>query len=253
MIEQISNSLEVFSLEKEKDMQSAVNAVLEGKIAILRVGSVFSFILNPQIPEIIDRFNILKERQSSQTMSVVCTYEKAKQIVDKNRVNKDFFNLNADFCSKVIVRIPIDAAHLHSFPYNTQDGTIQFLDFEKAHPLRNAFKEELTKRGCEFLSITSANLHGAPTIDDIESAKKLAVFFNMKASFLSMNNLETMVVDIPTDKNDHKGSFIILSFCNPHAIEVKRLANKTDREFTEKHLKELFATVHTETPLKYSL
>lgn len=253
MIEKIVSNIEVFSLSEKEDIQSAVNAVMDGKITLLRAGSVFSFILNPNIAGLIDRFNILKERHNTQTMSVVCTYEKAKQIVDKKRVNEDFFRLSADFCSKVIVRIPMVDTVNPSFSYNTQDGTVQFLSFEKAHPIRNIFQEELAKRGCEVISITSGNLHGAPTIEDFESAKILAALFNMKSVFLGMPDLQTVVTDIPTDKGGHKGSYIILSFCNKNAIEVKRLANKSDREFTEKYLKELFTKFNFQTPLVYAL
>jgi hypothetical protein len=96
-------------------------------------------------------------------------------------------------------------------------------------------------------------MSGAPTIEDVESAKMLAVLFNVKASFLGMTGVETVVTDIPSDHGEHNGSYAILSFCSPKAIEVKRLVNKMDREGTERHLKALFAKVHTQTPLEYAL
>lgn len=253
MTEKVGTNVEIFLLDEKDKVKTAVDAVMDGKIMLLRVGSVFSFILNPNIAGIINKFNILKERHYAQTMSVVCTYEHAKRIVDRNKVNEDFFRISADLCSKVIVRIPVDTTATLPFPYNTQDDTMQFLNFEKAHPIRRAFLEELAVRGCEYVSITSGNLHDAPTIEDFESAKMLAAVFNIKASFLGMHDLETVVADIPEDKCAHNGSYIILSFCNPKAIEVKRLANKTDRAFTERYLQELFKTVHTQTPLTYAL
>ena len=65
--------------------------------------------------------------------------------------------------------------------------------------------------------------------------------------------VRTVVTDIAGDGGAHKGSYIILSFCNPDAIEVKRLANKTDREFTERYIKELFADIPVKSPIIFSL
>lgn len=253
MIEKVSKCIEVFSLNENTEVKAVVDAVMGGNIILLRVGSVFSFILNPNIAGLIDKFNVLKERRKHQTMSVVCTYEQAKQIVDRSRVNEDFFRIPAYLCASVIVRIPVDTTITLPFPYNSQERTMQFLNFDEMHPIRNALREELSVRGCEYLSITSANLHGAPTIEDLEAAKLLAALFNIKASFLGMHDIQTVVADIPSDRNAHKGSYIIVSFCNPNAIEVKRLANKTDMEVTDRYLKELFANIPTQTPLVYAL
>jgi len=253
MVEKISTSIEVFSLIESAGVFPAVDAVVSGKIILLRVGSVFSFIFNPKIAGLEEKFNFLKEREKWQSLSVVCTYEQAKRIADRKRVNEDFFRIPASLRGRVIVRIPIDTTLALPFPYNESDGTMQFLDFEQTHPVHNAFRKELFDRGCEYLSITSGNLHGAPTVEDLASAKKLAAAFNIKTSFLEMRGVQTVVADIPSEKGFHRGSFIILSFGNPDAIEVKRLANKTDREFTERYLKELFAGIPTKTPLVYAL
>jgi len=161
--------------------------------------------------------------------------------------------LSAHFCGRVILRIPVDTSIAFPFQYNEEERNLKFIGFEETHPLRNDFRKEIAFRGCEYISITSANIHGAPTIEDLESAKLLAALFNIKASFLGMSGLKTVVADIPEDKGPHKGSYIILSFCNPKAIEIKRLANKRDRKVTERHLKELFANIDTKTPLVYSL
>jgi tRNA A37 threonylcarbamoyladenosine synthetase subunit TsaC/SUA5/YrdC len=253
MKENVSKAIEVFSLNELTDIKPAADAVMDGKITILKVGSVFSIIYNPNIAGLTNKICLLKERRKEQLMSVVCTYEQAKQFVDRSRVNEDFFRLSAEFCSKAIVRIPVDPAVTPPFPYCTDEGTVQFLTFETTHPMRNAFKEELAARGCEYISITSGNITGAPTIDDLESAKSLAAVFNIKAEFAGMTDVQTVVTDIPEDEGGHKGSYIILSFCNPNAIEVKRLANKTDRKVTEEYLKKLFAKVQTQTPLVYAL
>jgi len=253
MTEKVSKYIDVFSLNKKTDIEPVADAFMSGKITLLRVGPVFSLIINPNIEGLIDKLNVLKSRQKKQLMSVVCTYEQALKIVDKNRVNKDFFRLNPSFCSKAIIRIPVDTAIAPSFPYNSKEGSLQFLSFEETHPLRSAFSEEVAVRGCGYIAITSGNIGGAPTITDLEPAKDLALLLNLKASFLGMHDIQTVVADIPGDKGTHKGSYVILSFCNPDAIEVKRLANKTDREMTEKLLNELFPEVHTQTPLVYAL
>jgi len=214
---------------------------------------VYGLILNPNITGLVDKLNVLKGRKKEQLMSTVCTYEQARQIVDKNRVNEDFFRLSASFCSRAIIRIPVDTAFAPQFSYNSEEGSIQFLSFEEMNPLRTAFREEIAARGCGYIAITSGNISGAPTIEDLEPAKDLALLLNQKASFLGMPDIQTVVTDIPGDKGAHKGSYAILSFCNPNAIEVKRLVNKTDREMTEIFLKELFTEVHTQTPLIYAL
>ena len=253
MIEKVCTSVEVFTLVEEADIGPAVDMVLSGNITILRVGSVYSIVFDPRVAGLIDKVNVLKDRHKEQLFSLVCTYEQAIELVDRNRVNEDFFRLSARFCGRVIVRIPVDAAGPLPFPYNSDERTLQFLSFEHTHPVRDAFREELAARGCEYLSITSGNIHGAPTIEDLESAKMLAALFNIKASFLGMDDMQTIVTDIPGDTGAHKGSYIILSFCNPAAIEIKRLANKSDREVTERYLKELFADIETQTPLVYAL
>jgi len=253
MTEKVSKCIDVFSLSKKADIGPAADAFLSGKITLLRVGPVYGLILNPNITGLIDKLNKLKGRPIEKLMSVACTYEQAKKIVDKNRVNEDFFRLTANFCSRAIIRIPVDTAITLPFPYNVEEESLQFLSFEETHPLRNAFREEIAAGGCEYIAITSGNISDAPTIEDLEPAKDLALLFNLKASFLGMHDIQTVVTDIPGDKGAHKGSYIILSFCNPSAIEVKRLANKTDREMTERFLKELFTEVHTETPLVYAL
>ena len=239
MTEKISTRIDVFSLNTKNEIQPAVDAVMNGKITMLRVGSVFGLVFNPGIAGLQDKLNTLKGRKAGQLMSVVCTYEQAKQIVDKDRVNQDFFRISAYLCSKVITRIPVDPATTLPFQFNCEDETLQFLSFEQAHPIRNAFAEELNLRGCKFIAITSGNISGMPTIEDTETAKMLAALFNVKASFLGMPETKTVVTEIPEDRVAHRGSYIILSFCNREAIEVKRLANKTDRDVTERYIQEL--------------
>jgi len=252
-IEKIIETVEIFSLTENSDVTPVADAIMDGNITVLKVGSVYSIVFRPTSSGLKEKTTRLKGRSKGQYMSVVCTYEQAKQIVDRKQVNRDFFSLSEDFCSKILVRIPVDKTITLPFPYNSQEGTLQFLNFGKVHPLRCAFREELASRGCEYISITSGNIHSAPTIEELEPAKMLAVLFNITASFLGIHDTQTVVTDIPTDRGAHKGSFAILSFCNPDAIEIKRLANKVDREVTEKYLEELFTEVNTQTPLVFAL
>ena len=253
MIENICNDVKVYTLNDESEASPAADAVINGKITIVKNGSVYSIVYDPRIVDLTDKVNLLKGRKKEQSMSLVCTYEQGKKIVDRNRVNEDFFRLSPDFCSRVIIRIPVDIGGEMPFPYISDKGTCQFIDFANAHPVNGAFTKELAKRGCEYLSITSANINSEPTIEDLESAKKLAILFNQKALSLGMQGIETVVVDIPSNKGFYKGSYIILSFCEQSAIEVKRLANKKDREVTERQLTKMFANVQTMTPLVYAL
>ena len=253
MIERVSSNIEVFTLNEMSDINQAVDAITGGKITLLKVGSVFSFVYDPSVEGLTEKVSVLKGRRSDQMMSVVCAYEQAKQFADKDRINQDFFSLPPGFCGKVILNIPVKKDAGLPFPYNTKNDTTQFLSFEQTHPIREALLKALAERGCEYLSITSGNITGAPTIEDVGSAKQLAALINIKASFLGIEAAETVVTDIPADKGGHKGSFIILSFCDPEAIEVRRLANKADREVTERYLKELFSGIDTKTPLVYAV
>jgi len=253
MIEKVCMPVEVLTLNEMTDIKYAADIVMDGNITILRVGSVYSILFNPKTEGLINSVNLLKDRHKEQLYSLICTYEQAMQVVDKDKVNKDFFLISPYICSNAIIRIPVDTTLSLPFPYNTKDGTMQFLSFEEAHPLRNAYKEELSERGCVYASVTSGNIHDAPTIEELEPAKALAAYFNVKSSFLGMNDTKTVVTDIPGDYGSHKGSFVIISFCNPDAIEIKRLANKADREITQKHLQHLFSDINTQTPIVYAL
>jgi SepF-like predicted cell division protein (DUF552 family) len=55
MIERVSKSIEVFSLNEKTDLESAVDAIIDGKIVLMKVGSVFSFVFNPNIANLMDK------------------------------------------------------------------------------------------------------------------------------------------------------------------------------------------------------
>jgi len=253
MIEKICENVEVITLTKNSDVKCAADAIRNGKITLLNLGSVFTFVIDPAQDGLMDKFNLLKERGDRQILSLACTYEQAGNFVDKNRVNQDFFRLSEELASHAIVRIPVDLSLKIPFPYNEKDGTVQFLNIFHTHPMRKALMQELTAGGCEYLSITSGNVHGASTAEDLDSAKRLAALTNIKAAFFGMDSLSTVVTDVPNDKASHKGSYVILSFCNPDQIEIKRLANKADKSVTERHIEKLFEKTDFQTPLVYNL
>ena len=242
--------VDIITLRRAADAAIAVNALLAGKILIMKMGSIWGLFFNPQIPHLVDCLNKLKMREATQSLSLICTCEQAKKIADKERVNRDFYNITPDICRKVIVRFPLNTAINLPFPHNTDDGTAQFQSFESSHPILREIQRLLNIKGCLFLSGTSGNIHGSPAIETLTDAKRLAVLFNIEASFWELKT-ETIVVDIPSANGRNKGSFPIVGFSNPQAIEVMRLMNKTDRKMTEQYLTPILAEYGFETPLVY--
>ena len=244
--------IDVLTLHRKANVVHVVKALFAGKILIMKMGSIYGLFFNPQIPYLVDHLNKLKMRETTQSISLICTCAQAKKIADTSRVNHDFFKITPDMCRKMIVRFPINISLNLPFPYNKDNGTIQFQSFEAAHPILSELQSLLMIQGCPYLSGTSGNIHGAPTIETLADAKRLAVLFNIEASFWGLKT-ETIVVDIASATGDNKGSFPIVSFENQNAIEVKRLMNKTDRERTEHYLAPIFAEHKFETPLIYAV
>ena len=244
--------IDIITLRRKSDAANAVKALLAGKILVMKMGSIFGLFFNPQIPNLVDCLNKLKMREITQSLSLICTCAQAKKIADESRINSDFFRITPDMCRKVIVRFPIHTELDWPFPYNTDDGSVQFQSFEESHPILRELQKLLYTKGCPFLSGTSGNIHGSPTVETLADAKRLAVLFNIEASFWGLKT-ETIVVDIPSANGENKGSFPIIGFSNPNAIEVKRLMNKTDRELTERYLTPLLALQKFETPLIYTV
>jgi len=58
MLEKVSKCIEIFSLNEKAEVSPAVDAVMDGKITLLKVGQVYSFILNPNITGLADKFNL---------------------------------------------------------------------------------------------------------------------------------------------------------------------------------------------------
>ncbi|MDR1205475.1 MAG: Sua5/YciO/YrdC/YwlC family protein [Peptococcaceae bacterium] len=243
--------VDMITLRRPADAAKAVSALLAGKIAVMKMGSIWGLFFNPQIPRLADRLNQLKMREETQSFSLICTCGQAKEIADRERVNHDFYSITPDMCRKVIVRFPINTALNLPFPYNAGAGTVQFQSFEASHPILRELQRLLNAEGCPFLSGTSGNIHGAPAVETLADAKRLAALFNIEASFWGIKT-ETAVVDIPAASGENKGSFPIIGFNNPLAVEVQRLMNKTDRELTERYLASVFAGHPFETSLVYS-
>jgi len=253
MTEYMNVPLDIFSINDAKDVKAATDSLFAGQLSLLRVGSVFSFVLNPYIHGLVDNLNRLKERGKEQFMSIVCTYEQALSLVDTSRVNEDFYNINPFVCSNALIRFPIDTTKDIPFIYNEADGTVQFISFENTNPLRREYKNILYDAGCQYISITSGNVHNAPTIENIHDAKLLAAFMNIKAEFLGIPHQKTTITDIPDDHSLHKGSYIVLSFCNKEQVEIKRLANKGDAALTKNVLPILLKDVVFKTKLVYDI
>ena len=240
--------VDILTLRKQEDISQAVEALLSGKLAVMKIGSIFSLFFNPQCPGLADKLNRLKMREVSQSLSLLCTCEQAMSFADKQRVNPDFFSVTPGLCHKVLARFPVNTALDLPFPYNTENGTVQFYSFEAAHPLLWAFQQQLFASGCPCLSGTSANIHGAPTIETLSDAKRLAVLFNIETDFWSLG-IESVLINVPAAQGKNQGSFPILGFGNPAAIEVLRLMK--DRDTTEKYLAPLMEAQQFQTPLAW--
>ena len=244
--------VDIITLRRTSDIAKAVKALLAGKILVMKMGSIWGLFFNPQISHLVDCLNKLKMREVTQSLSLISTCDQAKRIADKGRINNDFFKITPDMCRKVIIRFPVNVNLDLPFPYNTDDSTVQFQSFEASHPLLRELQKVLFINGCQFLSGTSGNIHGSPTIETFSDARRLAVLFNIEASFWNLK-AETVVVDIPAANGENKGSFPIIGFSNPQAIEVKRLMNKNDRELTERYLTPIIISHGFETPLVYTV
>ena len=243
--------IDVITLRKAADATKAANALLAGRLLVMKMGSIWGLFLNPQKAHLAADLNKLKMRDAAQSLSLICACDHAKKIADKERVNRDFFAITPDFCRKVITRFPLNMSLDLPFPHDAGDGSVQFQSFEAAHPILREIQRLLLAKGCPYLSGTSANIHGAPTIETLADAKRLAVVFNIEASFFRMKT-ETIVVDIPAANSGNKGSFPIVGFGNRQAIEVIRLVNKTDRKQTNEYLAPIIAAHRFETPVVFT-
>jgi len=240
--------VEVITLRKNADIPKAVHALQGGKLVVMKIGSIFSLFFNPQCRGLAATLNRLKMREVSQSLSLLCSCEQAMSFADKKRVNPDFYSITPELCCKVLSRFPVNTAQALPFPYNTAKGTVQFYSLEAAHPLLREFQRQLHAGGCVCLSGTSANIHGAATIEALTDAKRLAVLFNIEAFFWSLP-VETVVIDVPAAQGKNQGSFPILGFCDLAAIEVMRLMQGRDR--TEQYLAPLLAAHQFKTSLIY--
>ena len=209
-------------INSTNDVPYVVKQFLAGNILLLRLGEVYTFILNPQIKGLADDLNRLKGRTDDQHLSAVCSYDFMLNFVDRERVNPDFYDVGEILSGKALVRIPVDVEKNIPFPCNREHESVQFLNFFLFHPLLGSFQAEIERQGCLFALATSGNIHGAPTCVTLDEAKELANVLNAKARDLSMDNVQIIVVDIPSFHKEFKGSYPIVSFENQSAIEVLR-------------------------------
>jgi len=217
------------------DVPYVAKQFLAGKILLLKLGEVYAFVLNPQIEGLADSLNRLKGRTAGQHLSVICSYAFMLSFVDRERVNADFFEVGEVLSGKALVRIPIDPNKNIPFPYNEEYKSIQFLDFYSCHPLLGKFQTEIERQGCLFALSTSGNIHGAPTCVNLDEARELASVLNAKAIDSSADNVQIIVVDIPSLHREYKGSFPIVSFENQTAIEILRFIEGSP-DFTYRYL-----------------
>ena len=253
MKQSIKEYVEVITLRKKSDIAKATGALLSGKLAVMKMGSIYGLFFNPQIPGLANTLNRLKMRVVSQSLSLLCSCEQAKAFADRERVNADFYNITPELCHKVLVRFPVNTSLDLPFPYNASNGTVQFYSLEATHPILCDFQRHLFTDGCPCLSGTSANIHGAPTIETLADAKRLAVLFNIEASFWGLENIEIVVIDVPAAHNCNQGSFPILGFDNPASIEVVRLMNKVGREATAQYLEPVIQMHNFASPLIFAV
>ena len=204
------------------DVPYAAEQFLTGKILLMQLGELYTFIINPQIDGLAENLNILKGRTSSQYLTTVCSYTFILSYIDRERINLDFYDVGEVLSGIALIRAPVDFQKSIPFPCNNDDKSAQFLNFASCHPLLGAFQAEIERQCCPFALATSGNLHGAPSCVNLEEALALANVINKKARVLSMDNVDVIVVDIPSIHREYKGSFPIVSFENPSAIEILR-------------------------------
>ena len=234
------HSTETIFLKSPDDAKAAAGHILSGNILLLFLGDVYGFAFDPGINGLADKLNRLKGRAANQYLSLFCNHEKALLLVDKERVNRDFFTIAGLLSGKAHIRIPLKENPPFAFPYNEDDRTVQFISLDATHPMLSALFNELSAHGCPTISGTSGNLHGQPTCASLGEAEKLAGILNVKAKEYGYDDTKIVVADIPSFHCEIKGSFPIVSFLNPEAVEILRhIGNDpaATRRFLDKELK----------------
>ena len=255
----------ILSIASATQVQSAADLLLSGNILLLKLGRVYGFIFHPQIEGLAAKLNAIKGRTSSQHLSLICSYRQALKIIDRDRINPDFFGLGRALAGKALIRIPLDTRQSLPFLFNQEENSVQFLSLVDSLPLGlkrqninnvkggaflHDFQQLLKKRGCPFISGTSGNIHGQPTCERLEDAVKLSQIFNDRAIELGFSDIKAVVVDIPNLGDANQGSYPIVSFANPSEVEVVRLIGN-DLALTRDFLEAMVRGVKMRTTITY--
>jgi hypothetical protein len=247
-----NDPLDVSYLEDEGAVARVAAETASGKILIVDMRGVYGFVYNPFIPDLYDTLALLKGRENNQFFNLAASYEKLlTEVVDKKRVNPDFFHLNETICAKIIVRIPNRELDVEPIG-NPSEMTVQSLSFEGIDPLLAKFQKHIQKIGVYFTAGTSGNLHRLPSITDPAAAERFAAALNLTAQANGID-ANIIVAHLTRHRSPSKGSYPIFSFLEKNKIEIIRLVNKTDYEETERVKNYLLSHCQLQTPIVYNL
>ena len=235
---------------KESDMQEFAQRLMDGQILLLKLGTLFALTFNPSVEGLEQKLDRIKGRRSNQHFTLICNYGQALELIDRERINIDFFNIGESFGSKAILRVPLKVDNVLPFPYNRELNTVQYVNIQGIHPLLNKLTDELARLGCRYLSTTSGNLHGEPTTRFINEAETLAIRCNERILEMGITGTKVIVVDIPGLEAEYKGSFPILSFLNPGQVEVIRNI-ENNPELTRRYIQKGLEGLEYETVVAY--
>ena len=234
----------------EKDIEETAQLLLTGQILLLKIGNTFGLFFNPAIDGLDRKLNILKGRTNNQHFSLICNYTQATKLIDESRINEDFYNIAECLSSIALLRIPLNTSQPLPFPYNQSENTVQYFSFMEAHPLLRALQIELERKGCEYFSCTSGNIHGEPSCRTLDEALILVERLNARVRELDMFDIQVIVVDIPSLESEYKGSLPIVSFLNRRQVEVIRYI-ENDLLATKVLIEKAITGKKIETTVKY--
>ena|GEM_PF-1794481 len=241
----------VKTVTKESDIPEIADLFFNGQILLLKLGTLYALTFNPAIEGLDHKLDKIKGRRSNQHFTLICNYDQALEILDADRINKDFYNIGESFSSKALLRIPLKATDTLPFPYNKEQNTVQYVSIEGIHPLLKTLSLELSRRSSRYMSTTSGNLHGEPICQFLSEAEVLAAKCETRIQELGISDTKVFVVDIPDLEAEYKGSFPIVSFVNPEQIEVIRNI-ENNLELTQRFIQKELQGLQVETSVAYT-
>ena len=244
------SSNNVKTVARASDVSGIVDLVMDGRILLLKLGTLYALTFNPLIEGLEQKLDLIKGRRSNQHFTLICNYNQALEILDNERINRDFYNIGECFSSKALLRIPLKATDTLPFPYNRELRTVQYISLLGIHPLLNMLSAELARSGCTYLSTTSGNLHGEPTCQTLGEAEILAARCDVRIRELGITDTRVYVVDVPDLEAEYRGSFPIVSFLNPEKVEILRNI-ENDPVVTERFIRKGLQGLKVETSVAY--